>query len=144
MRERKAAGACGMPQEFLNHGGVAMRREMSKLFNAIMEEKAVPAEWKKAIIVPILKEKGSKLDCGNYRGISLMSVPSKLFMQVLLNEIKPNTEKRLREKQAGFRGGRSTVDQMFSLRRLVTKRWEYALPVYCAFMDPEKAYDSVW
>ena len=24
------------------------------------------------------------------------------------------------------------------------KRWEYALPMYCSFMDLEKAYDSVW
>ena len=65
-------------------------------------------------------------------------------MRVLLNKIKPNIEERLREQQAGFRGGRSTVDQIFALRQLVEKRWEYALPVYCAFMDLEKAYDSVW
>ena len=36
------------------------------------------------------------------------------------------------------------MDQIFALRQIVEKRWEYALPMYCAFMDLEKAYDSVW
>ena len=64
-------------------------------------------------------------------------------MRVLLNTVKPNIEERLREQQAGLRGSRSTVDQIFALRQLVEKRWEYALPVYCAFMDLEKVCDSV-
>ena len=88
----------------------------------IKEEKRVPVEWKKAIIVPIFKNKGSKLDCGNYRGISLISVPSKVFMRVLLNRIKPKIEEGLREEQAGIRGGRSTVDQIFALRQVLEKR----------------------
>ena len=114
------------------------------MFNVFLEEERVPAEWKKAIIVPLFKNKSSRLDCENYRGISLISVPSKAFMRVLLNKIKPQLEEKLREEQAGFRGGRSTVDQIFALRQIVEKRWEYALPVYCSFMDLEKAYDSVW
>lgn len=44
MQERKAAGACGTPPEHLKQGGVAMKRELTKLFVAIMEEQAVPAE----------------------------------------------------------------------------------------------------
>ena len=144
IRERKAAGVCGIPPELLKHGGRAMKSELTKLFNVILEEQTIPADWRKAIIVPIFKNKGSKLDCENHRGISLISVPSKLFMRILLNKIKPNIEERLREQQAGFRAGRSTVDQIFALRQIVEKRWEYALPVYCTFMDLEKAYDSVW
>ena len=140
---RKAAGVCGIPPELLKYGGEEMVCELTTLFNLIMEEKRVPEEWKKAIIVPIFKNKGSKLECGNYRGISLISVPSKVFMRVLLNRMKPKIEEGLREEQDGFRGGRSTVDQIFSLRQILENRWEFALPVYCAFIDLEKAYDSV-
>ena len=95
-----------------------MISEMTNLFNMIMEEKRLPVEWKKAIIVPIFKNKGS-----NYRGISLISVSSKVFMRVLLNRIKPKVEEGLREEQAGFRSGRSTVDQIFALRQVLEKRW---------------------
>ena len=109
-----------------------------------MTTENVPEDWKKAVIVAIFKGKGSSLDCSNYRGISLLSVPGKLFMRVLLNRVKPVIATKLREEQAGFRAGRSTVDQIFSIRRIIEKRWEYGLPTYCAFVDLQKAYDSVW
>ena len=66
MRNRKVAGICGIPPELLKYGGAGMISERTNLFNMIMEEKRVPVEWKKAIIVPIFKNKGSKLNCGNY------------------------------------------------------------------------------
>ena len=76
----KAAVVCGTPPELLKYGGEEMVRELTTLFNLIVEEKIVPEEWKRAIIVPIFKNKGSKLDCGNYRSISLISV---VFLSVV-------------------------------------------------------------
>ena len=143
-RSRRAAGVCEVPPELIKYGGTEMVGGLTKVFNSVLEAGRVPEEWRKAIIVPIFKNKGSKLDCTKYRGISLTSVPSKVFLRVLLNIVKPIVEGRLREEQAGFRGGRSTLDQIFVLRQVLEKKWEHAMPVYCAFMDLEKAYDSVW
>ena len=98
-----------------------------------MEKKEYQRSGKKAINIPIFKNKVSKLECGNYRAISLISVSSKVLMRVLLNRMKPKFEEGLRKEQAGFRGGRSTVDQIFALRQVLEKRWEFALPVYCAW-----------
>ena len=64
---------------------------------------------KKTISLSIYKKKGSKLDCGNYRGVDLIFVQSRMFMRVLLNKIKPKIDDGLREEQTGFSGGRSTV-----------------------------------
>ena len=68
---------------------------MTSLFNALIDEKRVPTEWRKAMIVPLFKNKGSMMDCGNFRCISFTPVPSKLFMRVLLNKIKSQTEQKL-------------------------------------------------
>ena len=53
----------GIPPELLKHSGVAMKKKLTKLFNVIAKEQIAPAEWKKVIIVPIFKNRGSKLDC---------------------------------------------------------------------------------
>ena len=91
------------------------------MFNKVWNAENVPEDWKKAVIVAIFKKKGSSLDCANYSGMSLLSVPGKLFMRVLLNRVKPVIQSKLRKKQPGFRAGRSTMDQMYSIRRIIEK-----------------------
>ncbi len=41
-----------------------------------------PDDWKKAIIVPLYKGKGSRSECSSNRGISLLSVPGKVYGRI--------------------------------------------------------------
>ncbi|KAI3363451.1 hypothetical protein L3Q82_012066, partial [Scortum barcoo] len=45
--------------------------------------------------------------------------------------------------QCGFRPGRGTVDQLYTLRRVLEGLWEFAQPVHMCFVDLEKAFDRV-
>ena len=90
------------------------------LCQRIWTTESFPDEWKKAIIVPIYKKK-EKTDCNNYRGVSLLCHCSKVFTRILLERLRRRTEEVLAEEQAGFRAGRSTVDQIFTLRQLSEK-----------------------
>ena len=101
------------------------------------------ADWGKAIITPIYKKK-DKLDCGNYRSISLLSHAGKVFSIILQQRIMKKSEEVLSEAQAGFRPGRSTLDQLFTLRQIMEKRLERNQSLLCCFIDYEKAFDSVW
>ena len=47
----------------------------------------------------------------------------------------------MQEEQCGFREGRSTTDQHFTLH--LERHWEYAKEIYMCFVDLEKAYDRV-
>ena len=73
---------------------------------------SVPQAWKDASIVTIYK-KGERTDCGNYRGISLLCIASKIFARILLNRLSTHiTPEVVPETQCGFIGNRSTVDMM--------------------------------
>ena len=101
-----------------------------------------PEDWQTGVIIPIFK-KGDRKECTNYRGISLLSLPGKVYAKCLERKCREIVESKLEDGQCGFRPGRSTTDQVFTLRQVFEKSWEYAKDVFTCFVDLEKAYDRV-
>lgn len=143
LKPRKAPGIDGISAELLQAGGETMITTLHELFQKIHQEEEVPEDWSKAIITPIYK-KGDKSDCKNYRGISLLSVPGKVFTKVLQRRMKSCVERALAEEQAGFRPGRGTTDQIFTIRQITEKYLEHNKPCYFNFIDFKQAFDSIW
>ena len=100
-------------------------------------------DWVCACIVPLYKGKGDVHECGNSRGISLLSVVGKLYGRILINRIRDKTETVISEVQSGFRKGRGCTDQIFIVRQICEKYLAKGKDVYFAFLDLEKAYDRV-
>ena len=96
-----------------------------------------PKQWQTSVIIPIHK-KGDKRKCNNCRGVSLISVPGKVFAKC--REI---VEPKLTDAKCGFCPGQSTMDQIFALQQIFEKSWEYAKEVNACFVDLEKAYDRI-
>jgi hypothetical protein len=97
---------------------------------------------KESIIVPIYR-KGDKTDCNNYRGISPLSTSYKILSNILLSRLSPYIDEVIGDHQRGFRRNRSTTDQIFCIRQILEKRWEYNETVHQLFVDLKKAYDSI-
>jgi sorting nexin-29 len=102
----------------------------------------LPQQWKESIIVPIYK-KGDKTDCNSNRGTSLLSAAYKILSNILLATLTPYVNEIIGDHQCGFRRNRSTMDQIFYIRQIVQKKWEYNGTVHQLFVDFKKAYDSV-
>ena len=49
------------------------------LLQKIFEQDKMPEEWRDSVIVPISKEKEDIQDCGNYRGIKMISHTMKIW-----------------------------------------------------------------
>ena len=71
------------------------------LFTKIWEQEEIPSDWSRGVIIKIPK-KGSLSDCNNWRGISLLSVPSKIFCKVIILHITKAVDDILQNEQAGF------------------------------------------
>jgi hypothetical protein len=63
-----------------------------------MERGKILQELEKGLLVEIPK-KGDLSNCDNWRGITLLSIPSKVFTRVILNCIKAGLETKLRKEQ---------------------------------------------
>jgi hypothetical protein len=141
----KAAGVDSITNEMVKYGGVTMYMAMWKLCEHVYEYEHFPDDWSKGIICPIYKE-GDKADPLNYRGITLLSIVSKLFVAIINNRLKKWCEMNdvIVDEQAGFREHRSCTDQLFALAEIARMRKAKGLNTFCAFVDIKKAYDRVY
>ncbi|XP_046978621.1 uncharacterized protein LOC124544203 [Vanessa cardui] len=106
-------------------------------------EGTVPQDMRDANIITLYKGKGDRGDCNSYRGISLLSVVGKLIGRVILSKLQCLANRVYPEAQCGFRAGRSTTDMIFTLRQIQEKCREQQTPLIIAFVDLNKAFDTV-
>ena len=78
LKSGKAAGPDGIPAEALKADTETMVKMLHPLFKEIWKEEQVPTEWKEGYLIKLPK-KGDLSNCANYRGITLLSVPGKVF-----------------------------------------------------------------
>ena len=116
MSAGKAPGIDGITVELLKADISTTVGVLYDRFCDIWISETVSADWKKGLIVRIAK-RGDLTKCGNWRGITLMSVAAKVMGKVLMRRISDGTE--VRKEQAGFWPGRSTIEQIFILRNIV-------------------------
>ncbi|GAA6107214.1 uncharacterized protein LOC114443009 [Tachysurus ichikawai] len=138
----KAPGVDEIRPEYFKSLDVAGLSWLTSLCNIVWRLGTVPLDWQTGVVVPLFK-KGDRRVCSNYRGITLLSLPGKVYARVLERRIRPIVEPRIQEEQCGFRPGRGTLDHLYTLARLLEGSWEFAQPVHMCFVDLEKAFDCV-
>ena len=141
MKNAKATGPDGIPVEAWKSLGEFGAEQLTVLMRKIWTEEEIPSEWRKSVITPIYKEKGDIQDCGNYRGIKLMSHTMKIWEKIIDQRLREETE--IGKEQFGFMPGRSTTDAIFALKMTMEKHREKQKGLHLVFIDLEKAYDRV-
>ncbi|CAM5138620.1 unnamed protein product [Natator depressus] len=104
----------------------------------------VPNDWKKANLVSIFK-KGKNKNTGNYRPVSLTSVPGKIMEQSLKESILKHLEERklIRNSQHGFTKSKSCLTNLIAFYDERTGSVDTGKPADVLFLDFSKAFDTV-
>ena len=114
-QNNKATGLDNIPIETWKTG--CMNKELLEVCNKTYLGDA-PNCWLQGEIIPVPK-KGDLSIASNYREITLSSSASKRYNKMLLNRMRQILDEKLRTNQNGFRPGRSTLDQILMLRRIL-------------------------
>ena len=105
-----------------------------------------PDRWKVGVVCPVPKKQGA-VERDDQRGVVVGKALSKLYSQVLLSRLDDLAEKYgVRAKgQFRFRKCRGTKDATLALvlRHAAETYGQNRSPIYTAFVDFKKAYDSV-
>jgi hypothetical protein len=86
LKSHKAPGTDQILAELLKKGGETLQRRTHHLIKLIWVQHKMPEEWSMGIIQPIYK-KGDKLECSNYRAITLLNVTYKVLSGILYNRL---------------------------------------------------------
>ena len=131
LKNNKAGGLDEVTAELLEHFDETVAEELTYLFKLIHYDRQM------------MPKKGNLSVCNDWRGIALLSIPGKVLCSVLLNRLRGHVDSRLREEQAGFRKGRSCIEQIFTLGTIIEQSLEHQTLLVINFIDFKKAFDSI-
>ena len=141
-----AAGIDEVHPSALKHLPRQAREKLLEIFNRSLLEGRVPAQWRKAIIVPIHKKNKPMDNVRSYRPVSLLSVIAKLMERMVTNRVKSweRDNNIIPECQAGFQPGRSTLDVLASVTQRSFDALQRKERTIIVGVDFRAAFDRVW
>ena len=107
-----------------------------------MEDRGYPRGLEEGKCYPYLQE-GSREDLGNYRPISLTSVPGKVMEQILLGAITSQMKHMIGKSQHGFTKCSLCLTNLVAFYDKVTCLVDMGRAVDIAYLDFSKAFDTV-
>ena len=110
------------------------------LLTTIWTTFSVPSSWLISSITCLFKNKGSRSDAANYRGLSIMSTCSKIIIALVISRIRNAYEVIISNYQFGFRSNRSTTNAIFILQNSINIS---STPLFICFIDLKAAYDWI-
>lgn len=142
MKSNRCPGEDQVTTEMLKLGGKTLHKTIKILLNKCLHAGKIPTEWCNSEVVLLFK-KGDNTSIENYRPISLLSHLYKLFTKIITNRLTSKLDFYQPVEQAGFRKGYSTIDHLYTVRTLIEKCTEYNVPLHLAFVDFQKAFDTI-
>ena len=111
-----------------------MKRSILRMFYEITKENQGPIKWEKMIIKSVYRDRGSRKELNDRRGLIIASILSNLF-ETTLND---------KEEQYGGKKERTTKDNWLVLMAVIEERKYLGDDTLMIFAGAEKCFDQFW
>ena len=155
MASGKAPGSDLFMTEYLKFAGDVLLKEVFSVVTSVWQQACSadspneamtwPQGWQQGIIFPLWKRKGDRHNKNTWRGITLLSVGSKLVARICAAHLQRWVQPWLNPFQFGFRKG-SGVDDVQQVTRNILEEAAGSVHdkvLWLRFYDMEKAYPKV-
>ncbi|XP_056197830.1 uncharacterized protein LOC130150685 isoform X1 [Falco biarmicus] len=141
-------GHCGSMRHFGPHSTISsalLQTQVEQLTWRSWRIGEVPEDRRKANVTVVFKN-GQKEDAGNYKLVSITSIPGKVVEQLILEDISKHVEEKkvIRSSQHGFTKGKSCLTNLIAFYDGMTGWVEEGRAVDVVYLDLSKAFDIVF
>ncbi|XP_076823231.1 uncharacterized protein LOC143469422 [Clavelina lepadiformis] len=140
----KAPGLDHLCPELILHAAPVLKSWLKDFLSCCMRHLRIPKIWRRALVVAVPKPNKPPGDPKSYRPISLLCIPFKILERLIYARVEPIIDPQLPREQAGFRHGRSTVDQVTLMTQDIEDSFSAKKKADAVFVDLTAAYDTVW
>ena len=144
LKSGKAPGRDNIHPEFVIHQSAKTTAWLCSFFTSCYRRSKLPKTWRRATVVALPKPNTPAQDPKSYRPISLLCVPFKILERLIHSRIDHVVDPKLPREQAGFRRGRSPMDQVTLLTQGIEDSFQHNEKAGVVFLDLTAAYDTVW
>ena len=144
LKPGKTPGPDSICPELILHAGAALKSWLRDLLSSCLCRLKIPKIWRRALVVAIPKPGKPVGDPKSYRPIPLLCVPYKILERLIYARVEPLIDPLLPKEQAGFRRGKSTVDQVVLLTQNIEDTFEAKKKAGAVFINLTAVYDTAW
>ena len=140
----KATGLDNISAHFLSDASEIISPCITHIINLSLSSGEITMDLKFAKVTPLYK-KGSKLQSGNYRPVSVLSIISKIMEKVVYEQVSEYIQEKniLYDLQSGFRRSFSTDTCLIYLTDYIRKEIDSGNFCGMVMLDLQKAFDTV-
>lgn len=144
MANGKSAGIDQLSPEFIKYSPDCIHEEIAEILNITAETGEYPMEIRTGILRPLPKPGKKQGPVSNLRPIILLSVLRKIIAVSLISRAWNRLKDEIPADQAAYQPGRSTTEQVFSVKILAEKAITSSdFTIYLLLLDMSKAFDTV-
>ena len=145
LNNSKASGPFSIPTDVFKMTKHILASPLTNIINLSFSTGIYPDNLKIAKVVPVFKNKGSILQCNNFRPISLLSNINKIYEKLIYTRLYKflDTHNCIYNLQFGFREKHSTNHALFSITEKIREGLDNNNFACGIFIDLQKAFDTV-